>query len=328
LSEQDGVRWGILGAAGVATRRFVPALLEARNAALVAVGSRRLERAAALVDKAGQGRAVGSYQAVLDDPSVDVVYIPLPNSLHHEWILASLDAGKHVLCEKPLVTSAAAAEDVAQAAQRAGRVVMEGFMYRFHPQYEPTTWQPLLANIGPLRAAQVRMSFPFDRPGDIREQPELGGGALGDIGCYCLDLLTWQLGAATEAVAIGDVHGGCDWAAAVQLRFESGQLGMAWWSFAGPIAQRLTLIGEAGTLDLTSPFRAAGSANALLETSNGESRQIELPADNCFRRQIEHVGDLIRGHDTQAIPLADSIRWLRVADRVREQLLTGIPASR
>jgi xylose dehydrogenase (NAD/NADP) len=328
LSEQARVRWGILGAAGVATRRFVPALLEARNAALAAVGSRRLDRAAALVDKAGQGRAVSSYQAVLDDPAVDVVYIPLPNSLHHEWILASLAAGKHVLCEKPLATTAAAAEDVARAAQQAGRVVMEGFMYRFHPQYEPATWQPLLTRIGPIRAAQVRMSFTFDRLGDIREQPELGGGALGDIGCYCLDLLTWQLGEATEVQAIGDLRGGCDWTAAVQLRCGSGQLGMAWWSFAGPLAQRFTLIGEAGTLDLTSPFRATGPASALLETSNGDSRRIELPADNCFRRQIEHVGDLIRGHGTQAIPLADSIRWLRVADRVREQLLTGIPVNR
>jgi xylose dehydrogenase (NAD/NADP) len=328
VGEQDRIRWGILGAAGVATRRFVPALLEARNADLVTVGSRRLERAVALVDKAGQGRAVGSYQAVLDDSAVEVVYIPLPNSLHHEWILASLAAGKHVLCEKPLVTTVAAAEDVGRAARRAGRVVMEGFMYRFHPQYEPATWQPLLAKIGPLRVAQVRMSFPFDRPGDIREQAELGGGALGDIGCYCLDLLTWQLGEATEVQAIGDVRDGCDWTAAVHLRFGSGQLGMVWWSFAGPIAQRLTLVGEAGTLDLTSPFRATGPAGATLETSSGESQRTDLPTDNCFRRQIEHLGEVIRGHTVQAISLADSIRWLRVADRVREQLPTGIPASR
>ena len=321
------MRWGILGAAGVATRRFVPALMEARNATLATVGSRRLERATALVNMAGQGRAVGSYQAVLDDPSVDVVYIPLPNSLHRQWIIASLDAGKHVLCEKPLVTTAAAAEEVARAAQWAGRVVMEGFMYRFHPQYEPATWQPLLDRIGPLKAAQVRMSYQFDRPGDIREQPELGGGALGDIGCYCLDLLTWKLGEVTEVQTIGEVRGGCDWTAAVSLRFGSGQFGTAWWSLAGPIAQRLTVIGDTGTLDFTSPFRPTGPASALLETSGGESRRIELPTDNCFRRQIEHVGDLIRGQSTQAIPLADSIRWLRVADRVADQLLpTAISA--
>ncbi len=188
------IGWGVLGAAGVARRRFVPALQEARNGYLVVVGSRSVDRAAAVVQTVGQGRAAGSYEEVLEDPAVDAVYVPLPNSLHELWTRKALAAGKHVLCEKPLALRAAAVEELAHASAAAGRVVMEGFMYRLHPQYEPAVWQPLVEQIGPLRSAHARMSYPFHRPGDIRENATLGGGALWDIGCYCLDILTWQLG--------------------------------------------------------------------------------------------------------------------------------------
>jgi xylose dehydrogenase (NAD/NADP) len=320
------IGWGVLGAAGVARRRFLPALQEARNGYLVAVGSRSLDRAAAVVQAVGQGRAAGSYEEVLEDPAVDAVYIPLPNSLHEPWTRKALAAGKHVLCEKPLALRAAAAEELAQAAAAAGRVVMEGFMYRLHPQYEPAVWQPLVEQIGPLRSAHVRRSYPFDRPGDIRENPTLGGGALWDIGCYCLDLLGWQLGEPLEVQAMGELRDGLDWTTAAQLRLASGVLASAWWSFAGPLSQRLSLVGERGTLELDSPFRASGPARAWLDTGGG-MRRVELPTDNCFRREIEHFGDVILGSAAPAIPLTDSARWLRVAEAVDQQVRGTMPAA-
>jgi D-xylose 1-dehydrogenase (NADP+, D-xylono-1,5-lactone-forming) len=313
----DGGRigWGVLGAASIARRRFLPALDETRNGYLVALGSRSLDRAAAV----GRGRAVGSYEEVLEDPAVDAVYIPLPNSLHAPWIRKALAAGKHVLCEKPLVLRGAEVDELADAAAAAGRVVMEGFMYRLHPQYEPAIWQPLVERIGPLRSAHVRRSFPFDRPGDYRENATLGGGALWDIGCYCLDLLTRQFGAPLEVHAMGERRGRVDWTTAAQLRFASGVLASAWWSFAGPLSQRLSLVGELGTLDLDAPFRSEGPAGAWLDTGDG-MRRIELPPDDCFRREIEHFGDVILGSASPAVPLSDSARWIRVAEVVDRQV--------
>ena len=225
MDSEGRIGWGVLGAAGVARRRFLPALRAATNAQLVILGSRSLEHAAAAVEAVGQGRPVSSYEAVLEDPEVEAVYLPLPNALHREWALKALDAGKHVLCEKPLVLSSSAVDELAQAAVSADRVVMEAFMYRLHPQYERSTWEPLLRDIGAIRLAQARFSFPFDRPGDIRENAELGGGALWDIGSYCLDVLTWQLGDVVEVQALGDLRGGTIWTAAIELRSPQDRLG-------------------------------------------------------------------------------------------------------
>ncbi len=328
MDGQGRVGWGVLGVAGVATRRFVPALIESTNGYLAAVGSRKIERAATLVEQAGEGRPVDSYQGVLENPAVDVVYIPLPNSLHFEWTLASLAAGKHVLCEKPLAMRQMHVEELMRAAAEAHRVVMEGFMYRFHPQYEAGNWDKLLVEIGPIRTAHVRLSFTFDRPGDIREDPALGGGALWDTGCYCLDLLSWRLGEVIEIQAMGDLRDDCDWSAAVQLRFASGVLATAWWSFDAAISQELTIVGEGGVLDLKAPFRATGAAAATVD-AGGETRVVELPTDDCFRREIEHVGHVVRGEASPAILLSDSARWIAVAEQVERQIRSPQkPASR
>ena len=327
MRESDQVAWGVLGAAGVARRRFLPALRSTANARLVVAASRRLDRAEALVAAAGQGRAVDSYDEVLQDQSVEAVYIPLPNALHHHWTRRSLQAGKHVLCEKPLAMSVADAEDLAEAARTAGRVVMEGFMYRLHPQYEPARWQTLLGQLGAMRTMHVRLSFPFNRPGDIRENPALGGGALWDIGCYCLDVLCWQLGSPLEVQAMGEVRGGCNWTTAAQLRFGGGVVGSCWWSFGGPLGQRLTLVGEHGTLELASPFRATGPATGRLEV-DGRTEVLSLPNDDCFRREIEHFGAVVRGTAEPAIPLSDSARWLAVAETVDAQVSSSDRSER
>jgi predicted dehydrogenase len=159
VDSEGRIGWGVLGAAGVARRRFLPALRAATNAQLVILGSRSLEHAAAAVEAVGQGRPVSSYEAVLEDPEVEAVYLPLPNALHREWALKALDAGKHVLCEKPLVLSSSEVDELAQAAVSADRVVMEAFMYRLHPQYERSTWEPLLRgrfHKGLRKRAQIR----------------------------------------------------------------------------------------------------------------------------------------------------------------------------
>jgi xylose dehydrogenase (NAD/NADP) len=327
VREDGPVKWGILGAADIAARRFVPALLQAEGAELAVVGSRTHARAEELVAKAGQGRPAGSYQEVLEDPDVEAVYIPLPNGLHEEWVLAGLAAGKHVLCEKPLVTHVEPVARIARAAEAAGRVVMEAFMYRLHPQYAPETWAPLLEEIGPVRTASARMSFPLDlreRPGDVRSQAELEGGALWDVGCYCLDVLCWQLGEVVDVQAVGELREGVDWTGSAQLRHASGVLSRAWWSFDGPLSDRLTLVGANGNLELTNPFMPTGPRPGWLE-SGGRLRPLGFPEVDSFRLEIEHCGKVIRGEAGQAVPLDGTSRWIQTAEEIHRQLRTPRP---
>jgi len=130
-----------------------------------------------------------------------------------------------------------------------------------------------------------------------------------------------------EVQALGDLRGGTIWTAATELRFASGSLGTAWCSFAGPLSQRLTLVGEHGTIDLDGPFRAAGPATARVEV-DGEVRTTLLPTDDCFRREIEHFGQVVRGHTTPAVALEDSARWIGVAEQVAKEILVAQASSR
>lgn len=263
--------WGVLGAASIARRRFLPALASADRARLVAVGARQVERARELVDLAGSGRAAGSYEEVLADPDVDAVYLPLPNRLHWEWVLRALDAGKHVLCEKSLVLRAEHVDEIAAAADRVGRTVTEGFMYRFLSVYDPAAWTPVRERLGELRGAQVHLAFPLRRPDDIRWDAAIGGGALWDLGCYCLDLLTWQLGDVAAVTAV-------------------------------------------------SRARAGGSGEARIETARPDgSTDVDRwtpPATDTFRAEIEHVQAVARGEVETRLPLAQSRRWIAVAEEV------------
>jgi D-xylose 1-dehydrogenase (NADP+, D-xylono-1,5-lactone-forming) len=318
VDERGRIGWGVLGAARIAWQRFVPGVTAADGAYLAAVGAREQARASALVAEAGSGHAYGSYRQVLDDPAVDAVYIPLPNGLHREWTLAALAAGKHVLCEKSLVTSAAEVDELAAAA--GGLVLMEAFMYRFHPQFQPATWQPLLERIGEPRYAQARFAFDLDRPEDIRWQARLGGGALWDVGCYCLNVLLWQLGEVTRVRATGRTVGGVDQAGAATLEFASGALASAWWSFAAPRQQRLELLGSDGRLELDGPFMGIGSAEIRLVVGD-EPRAWTPPPSDQFQREVEHFGRVVRGQEPLAYPLAESKRWIALAEEIQRQIV-------
>src|SRR3981081_3074716 len=177
----ERLRFGILGAADIARKALIPAIEAAGNAELVALASRDVERGRRLFS----GAVHGDYQTLLDDRHVDAVYLPLPNNLHLEWTLRALAAGKHVLCEKPLALTAAEAEELAAAALSSGRVLMEAFMYRFHPRIKSVV-ADLRRN--PPSELSARFGFSLDAPGNYRLDPALGGGALLDVGCYTINL--------------------------------------------------------------------------------------------------------------------------------------------
>ncbi|HEU4673512.1 MAG TPA: Gfo/Idh/MocA family oxidoreductase, partial [Candidatus Limnocylindrales bacterium] len=196
----DELRWGILSTARIGRENVVPAIQAAARCRVVALASRDAERGRAIAADLGIDRVHASYEALLADPDVDAVYIPLPNHLHVEWSIAAARAGKHVLCEKPLALTAADADRALEAADDAGVRLMEAFMYRLHPSWRAVRELVASGRIGELVAVQSWFSFFNDDPANIRNVRAYGGGALYDVGCYCVNLSRMLFGAEPRRV--------------------------------------------------------------------------------------------------------------------------------
>jgi len=293
------LRWGILGSARI-VRKTIPALQETINGEVVGIASRTEEKAKKYADKHGIPQAFGSYEALLASPDIDAVYIPLPNALHLEWILKSLDAGKHVLCEKPLAMTTAECEEIALKADETGLKVLEGFMYRFHPRFEKL--QELLAAhaVGKLTFIHVGHSFEVGGDDNIRWYTGLGGGALFDAGCYCINvsrMVTAQEPA--QVAAFGNYReandgGQIDTSIAGMLRFPGGATALL---DAGVDLERrnfLELTGTEGRLYLDNPFGLLEEDSVLEEHHFGhETIYHEIKGENHFARMGEHFADSV-----------------------------------
>jgi D-xylose 1-dehydrogenase (NADP+, D-xylono-1,5-lactone-forming) len=287
MTDADAVRWGVLSTARINLKLLAGAEL-APNVDVVAVGSRDRDRGEAFAAEHGIGRVHGSYEELLADPEVEAVYIPLPNSLHVPWSVRALEAGKHVLCEKPLTRRVADAEAAFDAADRAGRLLMEAFMWRYHPQTEALV--RLAREVAPLRV--VRAAFAFSLPPDpanVRWQGALEGGSLMDVGCYCVSALRLLAGEPervhTEFVPGGD---GVDGRVAAVLRMPGDVLGMFDCGFDVPARGAIEVVGEGGTLVAHDPWH--GLAPRL--TRDGE--EIEVEAANPYALELEDFSAAIR----------------------------------
>ena len=219
----EKLNWGVMGAATIARVCVIPAIQKSRNGIVLALASRSVQKATEASGKNGIPRVYGDYQALIEDPAVEAIYIPLPNHLHCKWTIEALSAGKHVLCEKPLACNAAEAEAMAAAAQSAGRLLMEGVMYRFHPRSRQIRQQVLAGAIGAPRL--IRSAFCYRMadeacrdPHNARLTPEMGGGALLDVGCYGTNVARWLYAAEPRQVQCQacyhpggvDLHVTCD----------------------------------------------------------------------------------------------------------------------
>src|SRR3954447_13087611 len=186
--ELSNVRWGVLSTANIGRRAVLPAIQRSRNGELVAVASRDADKARAFAADLGIPRAYASYEQLLADPEIEAVYIPLPNSMHREWTIKAAQAGKHILCEKPLGLNAAECAEMDAAARQNGVLLMEAFMYRFHPQTERVIQLIRQGAIGHPRLIHAAFTFRLSNPANIRLQSDLGGGSLMDVGCYCVNV--------------------------------------------------------------------------------------------------------------------------------------------
>jgi xylose dehydrogenase (NAD/NADP) len=277
------VRWGILGAARIAREQVIPAIRRSGCGEVVAVSSAS-GRAGVYADELGIPRAHDDHGALLADADVDAVYLALPNALHAPWIVRAAEAGKHVLCEKPLVLGARELDEVEVAVDAAGVRLTEAFMYRHHPQQ--ARLRELLADgaIGDLVTVSGRLHFLLERTvgePDIRLRPDLGGGSLLDLGCYPVDLFGALFGTEPDDVAaVAHREDGVDTRLAAVLRFADVVASLDC-SFDAPFQNTATLLGTAGTITLTDAFRpdAAGGVGTLLLERDGGTERIEVVGD-------------------------------------------------
>src|SRR5438132_9386644 len=243
--------WGVLGAADIARRAVLAAIAASGNGRLVAMASRSRERAREMLAPYPDARVIESYEALLADPEVEVVYNPLPNHLHKEWTLRAFQAGKHVLCEKPLAMNATEAEEMAAASQSAGRHLMEAFMYRFHPA--------MRAFVEQLRDpihVQASFGFTVKDADDIRLQAPFGGGALLDVGCYTVSVSRWILGEPGEVLARARIERDGDMTIAGLLAPGGNRPAEIRASIESTEAQNLTVIARDGLHRRELPFSA------------------------------------------------------------------------
>ncbi len=291
------LRWGILGTARIARRMFVPGVRAGSGTEVVAIASRDAARARVTADELGISRAYGSYQELIADAEVDAIYLPLPNSLHAEWTIRAAEAGKHVLCEKPLARSAAVAQRMADACAAAGVLLMEGFMWRHHPQHARVRALLEAGVIGQPRIVRGSFTYTIGGGPNVRLQPELEGGSLMDVGCYPLNAARWVYQAEPE-YAVGcqviDPSVGVETSFAGVLRFPGDRLAVIDSSFGQSGKGHYEIHGTEGRILVEHAYRPDARPGRI-HVIRGDERRVEEvgPADQ-FALEVAHFARSVR----------------------------------
>ena len=311
---------------------MIPALNRSKNGEISGLGCRSEERGQSLAREHGIPRTCCRYEEILADPDIEAVYIALPNHLHREWTLRAIEAGKHVLCEKPLALNAAEAQEMVRGARSKGLHLMEAFMYRFHPRscrikalvQEGATGDPRL-----IRAA---FCFRHPDPADIRFRPEMGGGALLDVGCYGVSLARWILDAEPDLVqAVSEIGpSGVDLTTVGVLRFPMGRIGVVEASFTSALQQTFSILGTEGAIEL--PHDAfipwENDARFWLRKFDAEEGKMEVvPGVDEYRLMVEHFAEAVLEGKPLDFPAEESIANMRVLDALARAAREGRAVS-
>jgi predicted dehydrogenase len=311
----------------LSTARINDAILDgaatAERVQVVAVASREAARAERYARDRGLPRAHGSYEPLLDDADVDAIYVPLPNGLHHEWTMRALAAGKHVLCEKPYSRRPAEVEAAFDLAERAGVVLMEAFMYRHHPQTAIVADLVFGGAVGIVRTIRASFGFHLDRPNDVRFSPELDGGALMDVGCYCVSG-SRLLAGEPERVLGEQVVGpsGVDVAFHGTLRFPGDVVSQIDCSFVHAGRQRLEVVGDEGVLVVEAPFRPDFGGDVLLER-RGETSRVDVPEAPMYALQLDNFAAAVAGDEPPLLGRADALGQARAIEALYRSAAEG-----
>lgn len=318
----EQVRWGILSTARIGVRRLLPALARSERHAVRAIASRDLSRARQLATQFGIPRAYGSYEELLEDPDVEAIYNPLPNTLHRPWTLRAAAAGKHVLCEKPLALNADDAAEMVEAGRNAGILLQEAFMYRFHPQIDALRQRVAGGAIGPVWLVRSAFTFTVTSETDIRLNPALGGGGLMDVGCYCVNISRLLLGEPESVWAVA-AYERVDVRLAGMLRFPAGASALIDCGVRAPARQFAEIVGTDGTITLPRPFQPEEDPAVILVRRGREEERIEIPGTNQYTLMLDHFAECVRGIAAPRYPAEDAVANMRVLDTLAQSATTG-----
>jgi D-xylose 1-dehydrogenase (NADP+, D-xylono-1,5-lactone-forming) len=306
MSTADRVRWGILSTAHI-NRLVIPPAHASSKVDLLAVASRDTARAESYARKWEIPRAYGSYEELLADGEIEAVYISLPNSLHCEWSIKAVEAGKHVLCEKPMSRRAADVEEAFAAAERAERLLMEAFMYRHNPQTKKLTELVEAGTIGALQEVRAAFSFSLYDPENVRLRSDVDGGALMDVGCYCVSgsrLLAGEPERVYGEQLVGPT--GVDVRFHGTMRFGSGVVSQFDCGMVLPERDELEAIGDEGSLFLDDPWHCDEPVIEI-RRDDTETEGIELEPSDSYGLELENLSDAIRGRAEPLLGREDAV---------------------
>lgn len=316
----DKIRWGILSTAKIGTEKVIPAMQQGESCEVTAIASRDLQRAQEAAGILGIPTSHGSYEDLLADPNVDAIYNPLPNHLHVSWSIQALQAGKHVLCEKPIgLTSAEGQQLVDAGEEHPGLKLMEAFMYRHHPQWLRARQIVRDGGVGELRTIQTMFSYFNDDGENIRNMADIGGGGLMDIGCYAISLSRFIFEAEPDRV-VGIVE--------YDPRFQTDRLASAILDFGRGTStftsstqlvprQRVNIYGTTGRVEIEIPFNAPPDRPCLMwHEQGGETEQIEIPTCDQYTIQGDLFSRAILDDSPVPTPISDAVDNMKVIEAV------------
>ncbi len=322
----SSLNWGLLSTARI-NRSLIPALKASRRNRLLAVASRDQATAEAYAQKWDIPRAWGNYQALLDDPQIDVVYISLPNGLHAEWSIRALRAGKHVLCEKPLALTLDEVDAMAAAARATGRVLAEALMYRHHPQTLKVKQLVEEGGLGELQLMRGSFSFRLERE-SYRSDPHQGGGSLWDVGCYPINYARLLAGAEPLEVFGWRLDGptGVDQTFVGQLHFPGEVLAQFDCGFNSPPRSHLEIVCTRGILNIPVPYKP-GLQESLFLTREGRMEQLKIAGQELYLGEVEDLADAVLLGRTPRVSLSDSRGNIAVIRALLDSARLGRPVS-
>ncbi len=330
MANSNKVRWGILGAtARIAQDAVIPALCDSEQGELVAVASRSLVSAQSVAGECGnEVKAYGDYDSLLADPDVEAVYIPLPNNLHLGWAVEAMNNGKHVLCEKPLALNAAEAAEMAETADVNGVVLSEAFMYHYHPLQAEVAKVVADGQIGQVQLVRASFSFQQTQAEDYRRDPGMGGGALLDVGCYCVHIARQAFGREPTAVTAKSVihpDTGIDTTTTALMEFDGGGMALIDCSFSLAFRASYELVGTGGAICVNKFFVGPDAPGEFILT-RGHDETRRVPAANSYARELDAFARKVRGEGSFLLPAADAVGNMAALDAIALSARTGSKA--